>query len=196
MRFLHKRKFIQTTSFLTAFVMIMTISIAAYAMTQENNESDTTWDAPLPKVKTIQEPEPVKEPEQTEYTDYTYTPWEEFNITETDWLLLTGMAYAEAGNQPDEGIKAVISVALNRKDDPDFPDTIEKVITQKNQFTTYKNGSIDSEIQEGIPKNIETIAKQELKSKSYPSLYYFSATNYHEYGKPWDTIGDHYFNTK
>jgi hypothetical protein len=38
--------------------------------------------------------------------------------------------------------------------------------------------------------------RMELESRSYPSLLYFTAGGYSEYGTPWKKIGDHYFSTK
>ena len=57
--------------------------------------------------------------------------------------LLAICVQAEAGNQPLIGRRMVADVILNRVDDPDWPDTIEGVITQRNAFTPYQNGRYD-----------------------------------------------------
>ena len=59
-----------------------------------------------------------------------------------DLFWLSRIIYAEAGNQSLEGQMAVGNVIMNRVENPAFPDTILGVISQKNQFTTYKNGKL------------------------------------------------------
>ena len=55
---------------------------------------------------------------------------------------LSRIIYAESGNQSLEGQMAVGNVVLNRVEDPIFPDTIEGVLAQKNQFSPYKGGKL------------------------------------------------------
>ena len=129
-------------------------------------------------------------------TLYETTPWTYYGLTDTDWQYLIAMTQAEAGNQPDDGVRAVLSVALNRLSDPNFPDSMEKVIKQKRQFSTYRNGQITHYIAKGTCPRIEALALEELVHRSYPNLYYFSAHHYGESGTPWGVIGDHYFSTK
>ena len=61
---------------------------------------------------------------------------------ENDLYWLSRVIYAESGNQPLEGMMAVGNVILNRVNHPSFPSTIEGVLAQKNQFTTYRSGRI------------------------------------------------------
>ncbi len=55
---------------------------------------------------------------------------------------LSRIIFAESGNQPLEGKMAVGSVVMNRVASPIFPDTIQGVLSQKNQFSPYKNGAL------------------------------------------------------
>ena len=55
---------------------------------------------------------------------------------------LSRLITAESGNQSLKGMMAVGNVLLNRVKSPAFPNTIEGVLAQKNQFTTYKNGKL------------------------------------------------------
>lgn len=48
----------------------------------------------------------------------------------------------ESGNQPLEGMMAVGNVLMNRVNSPAFPNTIEAVLSQKNQFTTASGGKL------------------------------------------------------
>lgn len=108
--------------------------------------------------------------------------------------LLAICVQAEAGNQPLIGRQMVVDVILNRVDDPDWPDTIEGVITQRNQFTSYWDGSMDR-VREPDELTIRAV-QMELNKRSYPGLYYFTAEGYSKYGTPWKKVGDHYFSTK
>lgn len=68
---------------------------------------------------------------------------EEIRLGELE--LLAQLVEAEAGNQPFEGKCLVVDVILNRVESPDFPDTIEEVIFQKDpiQFSTAYNGALE-----------------------------------------------------
>ena len=57
-----------------------------------------------------------------------------------DLFWLSRVIHRESGNQPMEGKMAVGNVVLNRVADPVFPDTVEGVLAQKNQFSTYASG--------------------------------------------------------
>ncbi len=59
-----------------------------------------------------------------------------------DLFWLSRVIYTESGNQPLEGKMAVGNVVMNRVKHPSFPGTIEGVLAQKNQFTTYWSGHI------------------------------------------------------
>lgn len=61
---------------------------------------------------------------------------------EEDLFWLSRVIYAESGNQPMDGKLAVGNVVMNRVANSLYPDTIEGVLAQKNQFSTYKNGKL------------------------------------------------------
>lgn len=58
---------------------------------------------------------------------------------QNDLFWLSRLIYAESGNQPLEGQMAVGNVVLNRVASPIYPNTIEGVLAQKNQFSTYQS---------------------------------------------------------
>ena len=66
----------------------------------------------------------------------------ELYYDQEDLFWLSRVIYTESGNQPLEGKMAVGNVVLNRMKHPAFPDTVEGVLAQKNQFTTYWTGHI------------------------------------------------------
>ena len=108
--------------------------------------------------------------------------------------LLAICVQAEAGNQSLTGRRMVVDVILNRVDDPDWPDTIEGVITQRYQFSSYWDGGMDR-VYEPDELTIKAV-KMELKQRSWPGLYYFRTGRYSSYGTPWKKVGAHYFSTK
>lgn len=108
--------------------------------------------------------------------------------------LLAICVQAEAGNQPLIGRRMVADVILNRVDDRDFPNTIEGVITQRNQFTSYWDGGMDR-VSEPDRLTIRAV-QMELEQRSYPGLMYFQTGSYSRYGTPWRKVGDHFFSTK
>lgn len=68
---------------------------------------------------------------------------QELEVTEVsyeDAQMLMKIAQAEAGNQGIEGMAAVMRVVLNRVSSPNYPDSVEEVITQPYQFESYDNG--------------------------------------------------------
>lgn len=65
----------------------------------------------------------------------------EFTYEESQ--LLMHLAEAEAGNQGEDGMWLVMSVVMNRVNDPDWPDNITDVIYQKNQFSPVSDGRLN-----------------------------------------------------
>ena len=63
---------------------------------------------------------------------------------EEDLFWLSRVIYAESGNQVLEGKMGVGIVVLNRVNDKSsiWPDSIKGVISQRNQFSTYKGGKL------------------------------------------------------
>ncbi|MDO4534672.1 MAG: cell wall hydrolase [Clostridium perfringens] len=64
-------------------------------------------------------------------------------LTEGDINLMAKVVFAESKGEPYTGKVAVASVILNRVTSPNFPNTVEGVITQKNAFSCVKNGVIN-----------------------------------------------------
>lgn len=107
--------------------------------------------------------------------------------------LLASCVEAEAGNQGLEGKRYVVDVILNRVDSPDFPDTIEDVIYQKNAFAVVTNGAIDRVT---ISEETYEAVNLELENRLNYEILYFTSEGFHPCGTAWRKIGDHYFSTK
>lgn len=90
----------------------------------------------------------VEETEETEKAEEVQQSAETLQDDYTDYesQLLLKLAMAEAENQDIEGKALVICVVRNRIDSEDFPDTIEEVIYQENQFTPILDGRFDAAI--------------------------------------------------
>lgn len=138
--------------------------------------------------------------ERIEAEPYTYEVREMMpeDITEEEYYdsleLLAICVEAEAGNQDLTGKRMVADVIFNRVDDPDFPDSIEEVISQKYAFSSFWDGGMDRVVEPS--KETFLAVRMELEERSWPGLFYFTAGDWPEYGTPWKKIGDHYFNTK
>ncbi len=55
---------------------------------------------------------------------------------------LSRVIFAESGNQSLKGKMAVGNVVLNRVESPIFPSSIQGVLSQRNQFTTWRGGKL------------------------------------------------------
>lgn len=109
-----------------------------------------------------------------------------------DMELMAQLVEAEAGNQSLEGKVLVAEVLLNRVADPHFPDTIEEVIFQKNQFAVTTDGAWEKaawNMQESDYEAVE-IACSEHKNKD---VLYFSYGGYVKGTTPLFKVGDHCF---
>lgn len=105
--------------------------------------------------------------------------------------ILATCVEAEAGNQDLKGKRLVADVILNRVESPRFPDTIEDVISQKYQFTTYWDGSMNA-VTEPSEESFKAV-NMELRSRLDDEILFFTAGDYNTYCVPAYRYGDHYF---
>lgn len=61
-------------------------------------------------------------------------------LSHEDEEILLQIGVAEAEGEPVDGIAMVMRVVLNRKESPEWPDTVEGVVFQEGQFTPVKEG--------------------------------------------------------
>lgn len=59
------------------------------------------------------------------------------NLTENEKDLIARITFREAGNQSEEGQRAVVEVILNRLNSDRWPNTVEGVLSQNRQFSTW-----------------------------------------------------------
>lgn len=103
--------------------------------------------------------------------------------------LLAALIYCEAGNQPYNGKVAVGSVVMNRINSKRFPNTMEKVIYQRGQFTPAMTGKLARIISSNrIPGSCYEAAEDAMNgAKPVGNALYFNT------GSGRLKLGDHYF---
>ena len=103
-----------------------------------------------------------------------------------EMALMARVVRAEAGNQDDVGKRLVVDCILNRLDSDAFPDTIEEVVTQKNQFASYQWYTED---------DLDAVA-DEIVDRTDDEIVFFRTEHYSAHGNPAYQYGDHYFSTE
>ena len=87
--------------------------------------------------------------------------------------LIAQLVMAEAGNQDLTGKRYVADVVLNRVDSDIFPDSVEEVIFQENQFSVINNGTFD-EAGWTITEECYEAVKMEYEERLNYDILYFS----------------------
>lgn len=121
--------------FLLIIGLVATVVISAVD-NEPHEDLEVDWE-PIPDVVIVET--------QIEFTEHEEPKINEFTYDEAQDLLK--VAFAEAGNQGEEGMWLVMSVIMNRRESDTFPNTIHDVIYQRigkhYQFSTVANGSIN-----------------------------------------------------
>lgn len=117
-------------------------------------------------------------------------PYDIFGIDEYEYYLLSHIVEAEARNQGIDGKRLVVDVVFNRVMSDQFPNSVEEVLTQDGQFTTYINGAY--ELVEPSEDTHEAIAIEYDYIRN-TDVYFFRTDHYHSFGKPLFVEEDHYF---
>lgn len=165
---------------------------------QEKEKSRPTY------IATEGVPEATYTPEagatETQSTE-TVKETEEQLIASLDWdkddfYMLCKIAMAEAESEGVEGKALVMLVVLNRVWIEEFPDTIEEVIFQKNQFSSVENGRYDEvEPDKECYEALELI-QVEHWNESQDALYFESKSNSKWHSENLEFLfkyGRHYF---
>lgn len=118
----------------------------------------------------------------------------EFTYEESQ--LLMRLAQAEAGNQGEDGMWLVMSVVMNRVNDPDWPDNITDVIYQKNQFSPVSDGRLNKV---ELSKEVHTALARIEKGEVAPEIIGFEVKDSNELEKYFRAVfgyRDHVFYVK
>ena len=103
--------------------------------------------------------------------------------------LLAALIYCEAGNQCYEGKVAVGAVVMNRIESGRFPNTMEKVIYQRGQFTPAMTGKLGRVLSSGrVPSSCYDAARDAMNGVDpvNGALYFNTGSGAYK-------LGDHYF---
>lgn len=129
--------------------------------------------------------ETIEVPVEVENTAY----YKEISLTDEQYMMVGKMVYAEAGNQPAVGKRAVIEVIFNRVLSEQWPDTVEDVLTQKGQFTNAR--SVTEEQALAQYEHIDAVLNEEVPILRGDCVYF--ATRKNANGSHYIQIGEHYF---
>ena len=118
-----------------------------------------------------------------------------YSASASDVTLLAATIEAEAGNQSYLGKQAVASVVMNRVKSSHFPNTIYGVITQKQQFASYRSGMVDAYIEKGPSDDCIEIAQAAIDGERVGDWLFFMTVPYADYYgiTGYEVIGDHAF---
>ena len=131
---------------------------------QEEAVASVIWKVPRTELKDG-EPEEVHQPMVTSR-----------DLDAEESYLLTKIAMAEAEGEDTEGKALVIMVVLNRVWSDKFPDSIEEVIMQKNQFSVTQEGGRWWRVEPDEDcYNALDMVMAEQWDKSHGALYFESA---------------------
>ena len=113
------------------------------------------------------------------------------NFGELD--LLAALVWAEAGDQPFDGMRVVADCVCNRASDrhPEWPNSIEEVIYQPGQFSVVANGRLDQGFYNATPECYEA-ARLALSGDHYDTNVIYFSMYYCANGQFAYQIGDHF----
>lgn len=133
----------------------------------------------------ISEEQPIEIEEET-----IEEPVEEDVLSQEEINLIALITMAEAEGESEYGKRLVIDTILNRVDHDRFPDSVNDVIYQKNQFSCVTNGRVDRCY---VRDDICQLVKEELQSRTNSDVIFFTAGKYGKFGTPLFQEGNHYF---
>lgn len=114
-------------------------------------------------------------------------------LTDYEKDLICRIAFREAGNQSEEGKRAVIEVILNRLNSDVWPNTVEGVLSQSHQFSTWRGrANVSAENVASIQPILDKVGTEEpVLSEDY--VYFNSLSNPRMNNRV--KIQDHWFGT-
>lgn len=165
-----------------AFVAATAVAVAgiAYKFHTEPEEQPTI---PARAEKVIEE----QLPRITIHREEVITDFEEeipFREEEID--LMARVVQAEYGNGDETDKRLVVSVILNRLEDPDFPGTIYGVVTQPGQFAISQWATVET----------FSAVYKEIRDRTDTEILWFCAGEYPKWGIPAYERNNHYFSRK
>lgn len=120
----------------------------------------------------------------------------DMDICDDNFEMLVECAFAEAGNQCEEGIRLVVDVIGNRAGWE--MSHVDDVITAKYQFSSYPDGMTKwrGHITEEFIQICADEWMKEAKADGGAGVYWFRTGRYHKFGNHFKPVGDHFFSTR
>ena len=168
-------------------VAVMTM-LATVTFTSINQQQPETKE----EIVTVKTQEYISEQPANHIELKTMTKSISIGVSEEDIDLIALVTMAEAEGESELGKRLVISTILNRVDSEHFPDTIEGVIYQPNQFSAMWNDRIDRCY---VREDIRQLVEEELISRTNDEVIFFCAGDYSIYGSHMFPEGNHYFSS-
>lgn len=120
-------------------------------------------------------------------------------ISLEDLELFSAVVEAESNRGEDmasyEGRVLIALTILNRVNSSNWPDSIEGVIKQQNQYEAYYNGSYLSAGRSQLADAAIIEACQMIENGTAPNVIYFNCIGYNYLGEPYCYKGGNYFET-
>lgn len=113
----------------------------------------------------------------------------EYTVDQWEIELLAQVTMAEAEGESELGKRLVIDTILNRVELDEFPDTIESVIYEPDQFSCMWDGRF---YEVGPDADVQALVWEELEDRTNEDVVYFR-TGWYEFGTPLFQEGNHYF---
>ena len=172
---MNDREDVRFVVWLIALLLVVAGLSVFYVSTKQTKEDFVLKAEPIKQVTAAEIVEEVTEAEEDEPKAPILS----------DQELIAMVVMSEAGNQDMLGKCAVASVVLNRCDY--FGLTVESVVKAKGQFSFPYYGTVSEDCYRAVE-----IAEQ--SRDLFPAtMLYFRNTKYHDFGIPYEQIGDHYF---
>ena len=112
-------------------------------------------------------------------------------LTIDDIDLMNRVVMSEAGGESADCQEAVATVIINRAYSDKFPNTVNGVLAQKNQFSFHNNGEVTIEVKMSVLRAL--INYNTVDQCLNRSVYYFRRGTYHNFGIPETHIDNTYF---
>ena len=106
--------------------------------------------------------------------------------------LVALITIAEAEGQSEEGKRLVIDSILNRVEHERFPNTVEEVIFQPNQFSCVWDGRVE---RCNVTNDVIDLVNEEMQNRTNGDVIFFRTGRYSSYGSPMFKVEDHYFSS-
>lgn len=120
------------------------------------------------------------------------TEYSEICVSDEEYELLKRIVAAESQTQELEGRKAVVEVIFNRVLSKEFPDSVEGVLSQKGQFSTWRMRN-DSWVEPEMAVEAIDAVMKDGRTVLPDTEYLFFSRGKSRYAKDYIKIQDHWF---